>query len=253
MNEESIASAILARAQVTGSRLALSTPFGSMTGAELVVATGAIAHELRRRHPGAGSPVIIVMTGDPHTVAALLAVDLVGRTSVLLHSAATDEEVQLAADASGAQLLLQFNQSPRYLDGATERPDDAQGLYWSDLSTAISTRFDEPGRPDRAGFLCHQTSGTIGSRKLALRTRLAVRTEIDILHRTLGLSENDVVLCGSAVSHSYGCIGGLLTPLLAGARVIVARNRCRNPDGYCRIPAVDRVWPGSVVRRTRGR
>jgi long-chain acyl-CoA synthetase len=37
------------------------------------------------------------------------------------------------------------------------------------------------------------------------------------------MSDADLVLCGSAVSHSYGCVGGLLAPLLAGASIRIAR------------------------------
>jgi long-chain acyl-CoA synthetase len=223
VNDNSIARAILIRSQERGSHLALTTSFGSLTGAELVSAVGAIAHELRRRYPGANLPVIIVMTGDPHTVAALLALDLVGRTAVLLHPAATEVEIRSAAQASSAELLLQSNQSPRHLDVAGDGPDDAHGLHWTDLSSGASTGSDDPRLLRQAGFLCHQTSGTVGTSKLALRSRLAVRTEMDALSLALKLTEDDVVLCGSAVSHSYGCVGGLLTPLLAGASVILAR------------------------------
>jgi long-chain acyl-CoA synthetase len=142
---------------------------------------------------------------------------------VLLHPTATEGEIRSAAHASSAKLLLRSNQSPQYLDVVGEGPEVAHGLNWTDLSPAKSMGREEHSQPHQAGFLCHQTSGTLGSSKLALRTRLAVRTEMDILCRTLKLTEHDVVLCGSAVSHSYGCIGGLLTPLLAGATVILTR------------------------------
>lgn len=221
--DESIADAILTRARETGSRLALRTSFGSWTGTELVDATIRTAQILRHRYAGIGSPVLILMDGDPYCVAAFLAVDLVGRTAVLLHPSSTGEEMRSAAASTCAQLLLQSKHAPVCRNILGEQIEEIEGLIWTSLSP------DEAGLPEAAerqrppGFLCQQTSGTMGRSKLALRTRSAVRIEMDVLQRSLLLTAGDGVLCSSAVSHSYGCIGGLLTPLLAGAAVILAR------------------------------
>jgi long-chain acyl-CoA synthetase len=223
-DDHSIAEAILVRAHVTGSRPALSTPSGTVSGNELAVVTHGIAEILRHTLPGSGRPVLIVMGGDPNTVAALLACDLAGRTAVLLHAASTAEQIRSAAVASGAELLLQEDGAPILVGTPIERTSDAYGLCWTDLSLDDALSLSTYPRTESTGFLCHQTSGTMAGSKLALRTRSAARTEIDVLRRMLSVTEDDVVLCCSSVSHSYGCIGGLLTPLLAGATVILARD-----------------------------
>jgi long-chain acyl-CoA synthetase len=47
---------------------------------------------------------------------------------------------------------------------------------------------------------------------------------METIRQVLMMTDQDRVLCGSAVSHSYGCVGGLLAPLLAGASVTIARD-----------------------------
>jgi long-chain acyl-CoA synthetase len=223
-NGESIAGAVLARARATGSRTALRTSLATWTGTELVDATVGIAAALGDRRPVSSLPLIIVMRGDPATVAALLAADLAGRTAVLLPSTSTEEQIRWAATASCADLLLQSDIGPIQLGDQNEWIDHAHGLCWTDLPSIEVRASGAADQPEQAGFLCHLTSGTMGRAKLALRTRAAVRAEIDVLRRTLSLTHGDVALCTSAVSHSYGCIGGMLTPLLVGATVMLARN-----------------------------
>jgi acyl-CoA synthetase (AMP-forming)/AMP-acid ligase II len=223
-NDISVAGAILTQAMTMRSSGALTTPFGSTTGNELAGAAAEIAGSLLQRYPGADAPLIIVMAGDPWTVAALLAADLVGRTAVLLHPSTTAEEIGLASVASRAELLLQYVGAQIRLEVHGASMHTRNGLSWTDLSTDVDPKtHGQNHRNVAAGFLCHQTSGTMGSSKLALRTRFAVLTEMETLRHILTMTEQDVVLCGSAVSHSYGCVGGMLTPLLAGASVRIVR------------------------------
>lgn len=222
--ETSTAGAILAQVEKTRSGCVLSTPFGACSGHQLVTTASAIADDLLQRYPGVDAPLVIVMAGDPWTIAALLGAELVGRTAVLVHSSSTMEEIRLAASASRAELLLQHAGTAIPAGADRDSMHIRHGLSWTELSmVVVSTARGRISRQVPEGFLCQQTSGTIGTSKLALRTSSAVLAEMEALRRVLTMTEHDVVLCASAVSHSYGCIGALLTPLLAGASVRIAR------------------------------
>jgi acyl-CoA synthetase (AMP-forming)/AMP-acid ligase II len=220
-----VASAILSRAATSSSRAVLNTSFGQFTGDKLCTSVTDIADSLRSLHLDTDAPLIIVMAGDPWTVAALLAADLVGRTAVLLRAPSTGAEIRSAVTASGAELLLQFAEAQIHEAEDGSSSDIRHGLSWKHLR--VNTKFATTARLSRRardGFVCHQTSGTAGSSRLALRTGSSVLTEMEMIRRVLTMTDQDRVLCGSAVSHSYGCIGGLLAPLLAGAAVTIARN-----------------------------
>ncbi|HEX6506052.1 MAG TPA: fatty acid--CoA ligase family protein, partial [Chloroflexota bacterium] len=92
----------------------------------------------------------------------------------------------------------------------------ADGLAFGALEPA-----DFAPEPASSAFLCQQTSGSMGASKLALRTRDAVLLEISSLCDALALRSADVVMTASSVAHSYGCVGGLLAPLVAGASVVL--------------------------------
>jgi acyl-CoA synthetase (AMP-forming)/AMP-acid ligase II len=55
-----------------------------------------------------------------------------------------------------------------------------------------------------------------------VRTRDAVRVEIGAVWDRLELVDADSVLCVSSIAHSYGLVGGLLTPLARGIPVCLA-------------------------------
>lgn len=233
--DTSVADVILARAANNHLRCVLHTPFGSLTGSELAGTAYELAGWLQTRDPDTCAPLIIVMAGDPWTVAALLAADLVRRPAVLMHPSSSVRAIDAAVANSGADLVLRHA-------GARDRasPDGGE----ADLDHAL-TRTDVPLSVTRMspnleggeltnGFVCHETSGTAGSPKLALRTRGAVMAEMNTLQQVMDMAERDVVLCASSVSHSYGCVGGLLTPLLVGASVTIVRNAQEAEAAICR-------------------
>lgn len=222
-DDPSITAAILARALAAPSRNAVITSRGTFTWETLATAVTDIALTLREEYSTVPTPIAIVMAGDPLTVAALLACDLVSRPAVLLHPLSTRARIRAALQDSRAGLLLQLDQSS--VDYGWKQPatEIRHGLSWTDLAARWGLR-DRLNTRVVDGFVAHQTSGSMGQPKLALRTRHAVRIEADMVSRALFMSDTDVVVCASAVSHSYGCIGGLLVPLMAGASINLPRN-----------------------------
>ncbi len=93
-----------------------------------------------------------------------------------------------------------------------------------------------PGRRVQPGdFIGQLTSGVDDPSRIAVRTHTAVWTEIERSAEAFRLTAHDTVFVLSAISHSYGLIGGTLAPLCHGARVILA----------------DRFVPDEVFRTAR--
>jgi long-chain acyl-CoA synthetase len=224
-SDETAWTAIIAQAERSHAHGVLATPFGTVTHEDLIGTALDIAASLRQYYPGAVSSLIIVMAGDPSTVAALLAAGLVGRTAVLLPASSTAHDIWRVSVASRAELVLQYAGAPVRIEEQVAVVESHLGLSWTDLPTgAAPTAHERIGLRTPTGFLCHRTSGTSGSSRLAVRSGTAVLVEMESLRHALGMTDADVILCGSAVSHSYGCVGGLLTPLLAGASLRIARS-----------------------------
>eukprot|EP01132_Coremiostelium_polycephalum_P005676 gene5676-7064_t len=70
--------------------------------------------------------------------------------------------------------------------------------------------------------VCQLTSGsTSPSSKISIRTWSAVIEEALVVKKQLKYQTNDVVLVNSAISHSYGLVGGILSSLLSGSLIIL--------------------------------
>ncbi len=216
----SVAKACLAFARADGRKAALTTPEGTWNRAKLARTIELLAEHIRRE-TSVDETVALVVGSDHWSVCAVLACELSGRTSVLLPASAADEYIMRAAKRTFASLVMQ-----------TSDPGHA-GTRGNSLVAGTAVRWNHV-EPDRgtvsspetavAGAICQQTSGSMDAPRFALRSHTAIMTEVSELTSALSLSDTDTVLCGSSIAHSYGLMGGLLAPLHAGARVLLARD-----------------------------
>jgi acyl-CoA synthetase (AMP-forming)/AMP-acid ligase II len=182
---------------------AISTPDRTVSYRQLAHHAGTVAQRLAATNLAAGEPVGIVMTSTPGAAARLLGTSLSGHPAVLLPPSMPESERVGLLDLAGVRVLLPEteDEAPIFRPGSTQ-----------DVTAELP--------PD--GFICQLTSGSLGPSRLALRTDAAVAAEMEAVRQRLQLGPDDRVLCASSIAHSYGLIGGLLTPLSVAARVGLA-------------------------------
>ncbi|MGH2449360.1 MAG: class I adenylate-forming enzyme family protein [Chloroflexota bacterium] len=154
-----------------------------------------------------------VLTMSARAVPALLALAALNRAAVLVPPALRPSELTRVLSESGAGSLL-FPESAWH------------GLDWRRVELGelpVALRDGTGGGLVPSG-LCQLSSGSLGPSRLALRSWRGVWAEIEAVTKRLDLRAGDRVWCASSLAHSYGLIGGLLSPLLAGAEVFVGRS-----------------------------
>ncbi|MGI8827437.1 MAG: class I adenylate-forming enzyme family protein [Chloroflexota bacterium] len=181
-----------------------------------------------RRLPRRG-PIALVATSSVESVATLVGLLSAGRTVFPISPTLNPDELAPAMRAAGSRhVVLPTGSLFRGLPG---RIVDATEHY------VIRALHDEDGDPPHGGrtderALIQMTSGSLGTSRLAVRSGDGVELEVRSLTERLGLTagergcEQVHVLCASSIAHSYGCIGGLLAPLAAGAQVSLADASC---------------------------
>lgn len=166
----------------------------------------------------AGYPTMLVMQPAPSAVAALLALCALERAIVLVPPTLSPGEWGRVLEAARpASIIHTGAPAPLSLE-----PSSVGEVA---LPFGLSCTHLAPSATDGPipGALIQMTSGSTGTSRLAVRSFAAVSAEIDAVATPLGLDggTRSRVLCASALSHSYGCVAGLLVPLTYGSQTIL--------------------------------
>lgn len=186
------------------------TSYAALDGRAASMA-GAIA---KRVAPG--DRVLLCAESSVDAVAAFFAIAHAGAVAVPVPTAAPAKELAFRMEHSGARLALVDEHTAPLAEAI------APVLQLTELSGS-ARRLTEA--PEGAAMILY-TSGTTGSPKGALiqHDSLVAHTGA-LVHHTLGLGAEDVVLGVLPLAHSYGIRMAILAPFYAGARtVFVARH-----------------------------
>lgn len=168
--------------------------------------------------------IILEIAPFPEAVAALIALEVLGRMAVLIPPGLPPFEVEQVMSSSRPGLLLRTSTSDQRALSAGPEREVVPGLHQSARDAGEMA----PHMPvsNGSGLLVQITSGSMGASRLAARPFPGVWTEIEAVARRLNLEahEGGRLLCASSIAHSYGCIGGLLAPLAHGVEVVLAAN-----------------------------
>lgn len=214
-----IATLVLHHARRSPDRTALYWAEGRATYGQLAGMIDALSREF----DGLLSPgevIGLVMDATMGAVVALLAAERSGHPALLFSPSLPAREFTALLTDSGLRRLLgpvsAWNQLPGWK--ATDISTMLHGWIYRGADTEDVHRV--PPDLGRDQILFGQlTSGSLGPSRFAVRSGSGVRAEIDAVARRLRLDADDIVWCTSSISHSYGLVGGLLTPLMVGASV----------------------------------
>lgn len=162
----------------------------------------------------------ILMAREAEAIAAVLAAEEQEHPAVLLPGELSPGELHARLDASPITHLFVPPLAATHLSSDL-RPTIVAG--WNPIPPPL-----HPGSlPNRiadvvnALWIGQFSSGSLSTGRLVVRTWPAVCAEIAAVSERLALTADDTILCTPEWAYSYALIGGILAPLLVGARVIV--------------------------------
>ncbi len=170
---------------------------------------------------GRGVPIGLCLPDGAAFVAALLGTAAAGGVGVLLPTGLGSADLRAHCREAGVRILLSTADHRALVEAGGGR------LVRRGPAGLILFTLDEPGGcgTHPGDFIAQLTSGVEYPSKVAVRTHAAVWAEIERVAEAIDLTKRDAALVLSALSHSYGLIGGTLAPLCRGARVILGGRR----------------------------
>ncbi|GAA2748108.1 amino acid adenylation domain-containing protein [Kitasatospora cinereorecta] len=210
-------------------RIAVTAEEGTLTRAALNARANRIAHTLRARGVGPGQLVAVCAERSLDLVAALLGVLKSGAAYLPLDPEYPRERLEfMLADAQAPVLLTQ-----RRLAGQV--PPAPTVLHLDDPAVWAGAPDHDPapsaGPPDPAYAI--YTSGSTGRPKGVLVPHRAIVNRLDWMQRAYGLGPEDAVLQKTPASFDVS-VWEFFWPLLAGARLVLARPGGHKDAGYLR-------------------
>ncbi len=193
---ESFAVLLEAVARRRADATALVWDGGALSYRDLDRRAGGVARVLAARGARGGDIIAVALPNGWAFVATLLGGLKLGATVMPLNPLLAPDERERVIRQLGPRLLIE---------------------------TAIEEEADWPAAPAGAPALVLYTSGSTGLPKGSVLSHRALRVGNESwAGPVMRLTEADTVLAALPLAHSFGLNGGLLAPLLAGARVCLA-------------------------------
>ncbi|NUP21686.1 MAG: AMP-binding protein [Streptomyces sp.] len=187
----------------------------SLTNTQLLHRVRAAARHLQDLGIGPGDVVALKLTNRVEFVLLLFAAWRIGATITPVNPGMTDAEVTRQLDDSGARLLV---------------VEDGQAVVGSSVAQLpVGELYGQAVEPDRAPHqdssalaLLIYTSGTTGVPKGVMLDHANIDAMVDMACQALQLGPEDRCLLILPLFHVNGIVVSTLTPLLAGASVVIA-------------------------------
>ncbi len=201
----------------TPGQQALTDRTGTVTFGQLWKDITSCTDLLSRHRVAEGEAVGLLLPNRGLFVTALLGITRVGAVPVLFPTSLSAADLRRYVEMARTRWVLTASAHRDLTLEAGGQPisanhEDLEAFTFDVLPTETLTRDD---------FIVQLTSGVDQPSKLAIRTHAAVWSEIRDFAEEISLTQRDSTLVLSSIFHSYGLIGGTLTPLCQGGRVIL--------------------------------
>jgi len=206
----------------------LRFPTGSMTFAEVDVASGRLATALRERGLGPGEKVAVRLANVPEFVISYFGILKAGLTMVPLNPLLKADEIAYHLDDSDSRMLItsafladEVGKALKKVDGVAPVGVGAADTGWPGFEELLEAEDDGdicPGAADDTAVLLY-TSGTTGRPKGAEVSHFQLYMNCSLAAERFGLDENDVALAALPFFHVYG-LSSVLNAAVRHARCI---------------------------------
>ena len=185
-----------------------------LTNAALRDQAHAVAHQLCDRGIGPGDVVAVKMRNRIEFVIVLFAAWRVGAVVTPINPSLTDGEVTRQLADSAARLLV--------LDEDAATAAEVPTLAVADLATTPEGQAPPPHEDPSALALLIYTSGTTGTPKGVMLDHANLDAMAEMGRQALHIGADDRCLLILPLFHVNGIVVSVVTPLLAGASVVIA-------------------------------
>ncbi len=192
---------------------------------ELVARVAERERTLRALGVARGKRVATLFANDPEVPITLFAAWSIGASVVPLNLGEDDERLAFVLRNSEACAALY---SPEAQERALALRDNAVDVRWHDVSApappdgAPASAPPDPPRPEDEALIVY-TSGTTGAPKGVVLTQQNLLVDAHALALWNGIDEHTRLMCVLPTHHVNGIVMTLITPLLAGGSVVLAR------------------------------
>ncbi|MDT0566290.1 AMP-binding protein [Streptomyces sp. DSM 3412] len=212
------------RAELDPHGAAVSDEHRSLTNTQLLSRVRTAARQLQDLGIGAGDVVALKLTNRVEFVVLLFAAWRLGATITPVNPSMTDVEVVRQLQDSGARLLV-------VEDGAAVASPGVTVLAVGGLHEGTVEPDQAPLLDPATLALLIYTSGTTGVPKGVMLDHANIDAMVGMGLRALELGPADRCLLILPLFHVNGIVVSVLTPLLAGASVVIAGRRF-DPHGF---------------------
>ncbi|MFG3615564.1 class I adenylate-forming enzyme family protein [Nocardia sp. NPDC047654] len=206
----------------------------SLTNVQLLDRVRAASHHLRELGIGPGDVVALQLTNRVEFVLLLFGAWRLGATITPVNPSLTDNEVIRQLDDSGARVLVVENDvapvdgittlavGDLHTEAANSRLAPEQSSALDLLHRTAVERIRQPRVDSSALALLIYTSGTTGVPKGVMLDHANIDAMAAMGVESLGVGPTDRCLLVLPLFHVNGIVVSILTPLLAGASVVIA-------------------------------
>ncbi|MER5923757.1 class I adenylate-forming enzyme family protein [Streptomyces mirabilis] len=206
------------RAEVDPQGAAVSDGRQSLTNAQLLSRVRRTARQLHDLGIGPGDVVALKLTNRVEFVLLLFAAWRLGATITPVNPSMTGVEVVRQLKDSGARLLV--------VEDGSETTAGLATLTVGELREHQAPEWDHAPRLDSSALaLLIYTSGTTGVSKGVMLDHANIDAMVEMGRQALELGPSDRCLLILPLFHVNGIVVSILTPLLAGASVVIAGRR----------------------------
>ncbi|MFF2463560.1 class I adenylate-forming enzyme family protein [Streptomyces mirabilis] len=206
------------RAEVDPQGAAVSDGRQSLTNAQLLSRVRRTARQLHDLGIGPGDVVALKLTNRVEFVLLLFAAWRLGATITPVNPSMTGVEVVRQLKDSGARLLV--------VEDGSETTAGLATLTVGELREHQAPEWDHAPRLDSSALaLLIYTSGTTGVPKGVMLDHANIDAMVEMGRQALELGPSDRCLLILPLFHVNGIVVSILTPLLAGASVVIAGRR----------------------------
>ncbi|MFF4259118.1 class I adenylate-forming enzyme family protein [Streptomyces sp. NPDC001663] len=206
------------RAELDPQGAAVSDGQQSLTNAQLLSGVLRTARQLHDLGIGPGDVVALKLTNRVEFVLLLFAAWRLGATITPVNPSMTDVEVVRQLKDSGARLLV--------VEDGSQTTAGLTTLTVGELSEHQAPEWEQAPRLDSSALaLLIYTSGTTGVPKGVMLDHANIDAMVEMGRQALELGPSDRCLLILPLFHVNGIVVSILTPLLAGASVVIAGRR----------------------------